>query len=589
MTRTRKLLRPALVALVPVLLGVVAGSARAEVYGVRLTHTGDPATSVAISWSSDDPTDNRVVYGTSPEALAGAAVAGESVTLANPLGTSFSAELRGLTPATTYFYRVGNPGGALHPTGEPFSFRTLPADPCEPFRFVVIGDNRSDFNGIGPSALWPGILAEAVAELPDLFLNTGDMVKNGEDPVEWRNFLLDSEVGLARVPSLLTMGNHDEDDVTGEQALYNRLFALPRNPLTDLEDYYSLDAGPVHFVSLSTQFVRPGSQELADMLAWLEADLAATEQPWIVVFFHKAVYSKGNHSTGEEHDGIINASFVPLFDAHDVDLVFNGHSHNYERYVPTTGVDQAFGGRGRDFPAGERDAFVGRTTPLPDGAVGTTYVVTGGAGALTTTVGGFTCVDVACTYCTGFNLNCDNDVFVTDQDGYVVYAGEHNFVVVDVAAERLSVRAWATVTGNASGGFELDRFEMTSSDFDPALCAQVGPDDGGPGDVGPDVQPPEGGEDAGDAGAEPAEEPEAEPAETDAPTPGRDVERSETGSAGDGAGGASSDDSCGCAATASGRGAAAGPGLLLLGALACLRRPCRGRLRRVRPRRQRTT
>ena len=76
------------------------------------------------------------------------ATAVETHALPDPLGTSFTARLENLDPETLYHYRVGSASGEVHPWGTPFQFRTMPDDPCEPFRFIVLGDNRADFDNI---------------------------------------------------------------------------------------------------------------------------------------------------------------------------------------------------------------------------------------------------------------------------------------------------------------------------------------------------------------------------------------------------------------------------------------------------------
>jgi hypothetical protein len=463
MAQGRTVLAFACASAIAVVVVVGPSVAEAAPHGVRLTYFADPSTSIAVSWSSTAAGDNTIDYGTSPTQLTQTATAAE-ISQPSPLGHSFTAKLTGLVPGTTYYYRVSG-----YPTAgaDPFSFSTHPAEACDPFRFVVIGDNRQDL-GDSANPVWGDILEEAMAVDPEFFLNTGDMVLDGNTPTQWASFLDISERGWARVPSILTLGNHDDSDVDGEAAYYNQLFELPRNT-EGLEDYYSLDIGPVHFVSLNSQYSTPGSAELNALTAWLSADLAATTQPWKIVFFHKAIYTRGNHSSGEEDDGSLNAALVPIFDAHHVDIVFNGHSHNYERYAPSRGVDQAFGGPGRQLPAGP-----GAMLPddVPDGMTGTTYIVTGGAGALTTDILGFTCRDAACTYCTGINLNCPQEVFDADRLANVVYDGKHNFVVVDVEANELRVEVRTTVAGNSGGGNIIDMFTMTKAEFD---CDVVGP------------------------------------------------------------------------------------------------------------------
>lgn len=56
--------------------------------------------------------------------------------------------------------------------------------------------------------------------------------------------------------------------------------------------YYSLNVGPAHIVSMSTEayFFYSGA---AAQYAWLEADLAAVNRsitPWVVVYGHRSIY-----------------------------------------------------------------------------------------------------------------------------------------------------------------------------------------------------------------------------------------------------------------------------------------------------------
>ena len=472
----------------------VTGRATAEPNGVRLTYHADPATSVAVSWNSDEQGDGQIAWGTDPAALTGSAEATRTDQPA-PLRHSFTALLTGLEPDTTYYYRVaGTPG-------EPLSFHTAAADPCAPLRFVLMGDNRQDF-GNSSNPVWEGVLAEALEHEPDFFVNTGDMVEDGTSAAQWSSFIRASEAGFARVPSILTMGNHDADDVDGDGALYNQLYELPHNAMTDSEDFYSIDVGPIHFVSLNTQYDEPGSSEWTDMLAWLDADLGATQQPWTMVFFHKGIYSRGNHSSGEENDGELNKSLVPIFDAHQVDFVLNGHSHNYERFAPSRGVDEEFGGIGRTFTAGPGSAM-GET--VPDGAVGTTYMVAGGAGAMTTDIPGLDihCLDAACTLCTPFYNSCPEEVYDNDVTGTVVYDGRHSFAVFDVTGGHIRVEVYTTQAGNFDRPELIDQFSVETT---AAMECSDGGDGGGgdssgDGDAGPSGDEGDGAGQDGSGGA----------------------------------------------------------------------------------------
>ena len=533
----------------------VALSASAQPFGVRLTEHADPARSIAVSWNSSRTGDDQVHIGVSPAALDRVVTAGETFAMGAELGTGYTARIDGLEPDTEYYYKVGR-AGELYPSGDPFSFRTLPDDRCAPIRILVIGDNRADLDGMGPNPLWPDIMNEALAESPALMINTGDMVKNGERTDEWANFINDSEPGFATVPSIVTMGNHDEDDVNGDGAIFNRLFELPRNSRTATEDYYSIDVGPVHFVSINTQFTRPSTSEMSEMLTWLEEDLSAATQPWTIVFFHKAVYSRGNHHTGEENDGAINAALTPIFDAHDVDLVLNGHSHDYERYAPTVGFDVEFGGTGRTFPAGDGSTVAGMMM-IPDGRTGTTYIVTGGAGALTTAgiPGTGWCMDLACTYCLPFVNNCADEVLDNDRDATVQFSGLHNYVVMDVDGPDIHIVAKSTIAGNSGrGGTTLDTFTIANSDWPASICGDdpmPGTDGGVPSPDGGVV----GGRDAGIASTR------------DAGTGGTGSPDAGTGGPGGGPGSGGSDDG-GCGCTVPGAPPFGAPTPWVIGALA---------------------
>ncbi|MEO5913677.1 MAG: metallophosphoesterase [Luteolibacter sp.] len=68
------------------------------------------------------------------------------------------------------------------------------------------------------------------------------------------------------------------------------------------------------------------------MAAWLRLDLASTTATWIIAFWHHPPYSKGTHDSDAESQLIdMRTGFNPILEQGGVDLVFCGHSHNYER------------------------------------------------------------------------------------------------------------------------------------------------------------------------------------------------------------------------------------------------------------------
>jgi hypothetical protein len=94
----------------------------------------------------------------------------------------------------------------------------------------------------------------------------------------------------------------------------------------------------------------PGSPQYL----WLQNDLASTHQPWKVVFFHVPPYSSGPHGS----NSLVARALEPLFTQYGVDLVFNGHDHDYERsvihnitYIVTGGGGAPLGGQSTSNPA----------------------------------------------------------------------------------------------------------------------------------------------------------------------------------------------------------------------------------------------
>ncbi len=231
-----------------------------------------------------------------------------------------------LAPDTYYCYSLE---GLTRRTG----LRTAPAlQRDESVRFVVFGDSG---DGSGAQEL----LRDQMRQLPfDLMLHTGDVAygSGSLSSLEGKFFDIYSDI-LRSVPVFPVAGNHDYG--TGNGSPFRRVFALPENGgKVALERWFSFDWGPVHFVGLDTQFMRP------EQTQWLEADLEANELPWTVAYLHKPPYSSGEH--GSSHG--VRDTFSPLFERYGVQVVFAGHDHDYERTEPIDGVTYVVtGGGGR--------------------------------------------------------------------------------------------------------------------------------------------------------------------------------------------------------------------------------------------------
>ncbi len=434
----------------------------------------DTASTRAITWNTDSmATPSKVEYG--PTSAYGMEAEGAAFQANGAIGAVHEAILAGLEPSTTYHYRVGGPGA----WSADQSFTTGPPDGCAPFRFVALGDNRSD-DETGASLHWAPILSEAHDKGPAFVLNTGDLVKSGEEAGQWKHYLDSTPGTVASIPMMPSLGNHDDDKVEGDGASYNQLFTLPRNDVTGSEDYYYFVYGDAVFAAISSVTFTGGTSTFEEQAAWLDKVFTENPKTWKFVWFHHPIYTGGvldqlldiSHPPNEKGQ---NGALTPIFDKHHVDVVFNGHNHFYQRFEP-----MCCGGDSKE------------GVPTGDPATGTTYIVTGGAGALT--------YDLSL-------LGIDLCLFLNDETGAVACDGRHHYVSVDIDGGSLHGQVWTTssqLLGASPANIEL---------IDEFFIDKAGPDCTDPVEPEPEPEPEPEGEPEGEPGSEPTEEPEGEPTE----------------------------------------------------------------------------
>jgi len=268
-------------------------------------------TSAIVIWQTAAPGSSRVEYG----------VGGYTASIDLPDPTvEHVITLTDLITGTEVIYRVSTDGVELA-SG---SFRTAAA-PDQSFTFAVIGDSGTGSTG------QVAVADRMVALDPQLVLHTGDVVYPDGQAAGYDPFFFNPYQTLAkRAPIYPTLGNHDYHSQSGQP--YLDAFYLPHNNPAQTERYYSFDWGNAHFTALDFNTGPDAAQ-----LDWLKNDLASTDKPWKFVFYHQAIYSSGPHG----HEDWVTAKralLAPIFEQYKVDVVFNGHDHDYERTQPINGV-----------------------------------------------------------------------------------------------------------------------------------------------------------------------------------------------------------------------------------------------------------
>ena len=195
-------------------------------------------------------------------------------------------------------------------------------------RFAVIGDvGRGDprqYDTAAEMARWRGRFDFGfVLMLGDNMYAAGtaeDYAVRFERPYKT---LLD-----AGVVFYASRGNHDPT---------NTLTYPPYNMKGNRYYSFTKKEGPLEPVASRTvRFVAIDTVNLdGAQLAWLRAELAASETDWEICFFHHPMYTSGRYGFSAAR---LRRVLEPIFVEYGADLALAGHEHFYERIVPQRGI-----------------------------------------------------------------------------------------------------------------------------------------------------------------------------------------------------------------------------------------------------------
>lgn len=393
---------------------------------------------------------------------------------ANAARKVYNASLTGLVSGSTFNYRVLKAGKVVF-TSEGLA----PKSAEQSYRFVAFADI-----GAGTPEQKP-LAYRAFVSKPDLVVVPGDIVyEHGlvseYEPTFWPIYNADaaSEAGaplMRSVPFVTAPGNHDTDtrdlDKFPDALAYFMFWDQPLNglaasegsatvpPLIASDEHrkafieaageaypkmtnYSFNYGNAHWTVLdSNPYVDWTNKELND---WVANDLAsAKDATWRFVMFHHPGFNSAREHYEQQHMRLLS----PIFEAGKVDIVFNGHVHNYQRSFPLTFVPDKKGTllvggkenktvRGRVVNGSWKldKTFDGKTNTTAQGII---YLVTGAGGQKL------------------YNpeQNNDPDSWQKYTDKFV--SNVHSLTIADVNGKTITIRQ---VTAD---GKEVDSFKVT--------------------------------------------------------------------------------------------------------------------------------
>ncbi len=283
---------------------------------VRITFpTDDASRTAALLWVTSEANRSSVVHlGEAPDAL-NREYYGYNFSYSGLSNRrTHEVHICDLEPSKTYYYKVGGEGG----WSEVKSFVTAPEKgSAAPFSFAVIGDTRSpNYDS------WKTATDQLLEKGADFMLFSGDAVEVGPVQAQWDLWFQKGANALAQVPFVPTNGNHDQVVVT-----YFAQFALPGR-----ERNFVMRYGNMVVVSMCDTPLDESTLLGTTYKDFLDTSLEANaDATWKIVLNHRPLYSAStNHGSALD----LQDFWLPIIDKHNVDLVFNGHDHNYERSRP---------------------------------------------------------------------------------------------------------------------------------------------------------------------------------------------------------------------------------------------------------------
>jgi len=247
-------------------------------------------------------------------------------------------EMEDLESGINHFYRVGSNKG----WSDMLELKAPPRGHDWQPRIALFGDMGTD-----NAASLPHLQRAADGGDLDAIVHVGDMAYDMYEDEGRRGdlFMRQVEPVASMLPYMTCPGNHEwHYNFSNYRARFGNSM-----PGREEDMFFSFDVGPVHFVSVSTEFyyyLNFGISQVVRQYKWLEDDLSKVDRsltPWVVIYGHRPMYC-----TNDDRDDctkfetrtriglpVLNWwGMEDLLAKYGVDLAFWAHEHSYERLFP---------------------------------------------------------------------------------------------------------------------------------------------------------------------------------------------------------------------------------------------------------------
>lgn len=283
------------------------GTLADQPYSITNNFGSDPTTTRIVRWFSKKDKTGKLTYGVGTPSTEV-----QAETVVKDKYAIHTVKLTGLTPATTYQYKVS--AGEVESRVANFVTSSNDKDTVE---FVHITDTQgstaSDFKVFGDD------FAIALKNSsPDFIAHTGDHIEDKGDTVaRWDLFFSYAKGAFMNNPLIANPGNNDIE-LPADLEFYRDRFVFD-NQCPACDTAYHFEYGNTFFLCLDS------NRLIEEQKTWANEVLAATNKKWKVVLIHAAPYTSFKEDT---------FTMAETFEEHGVDLVLCGHKHMYMRSYP---------------------------------------------------------------------------------------------------------------------------------------------------------------------------------------------------------------------------------------------------------------
>jgi len=169
----------------------------------------------------------------------------------------------------------------------------------------------------------------------NFWLNCGDFVETwgGTNYAEWEweQFFETQQDLLLKTPFAPVQGNHD----VSPRNNFKSHFHTEDFPTDPQGSTYSFSYGDALFFALNGELYN-NTNYINDVKIWMQ-DIVENPQnqdiKWRIVYYHKSIFTGGNHQASPEVTAWRNA-MATFFEDLNIDIAFQGHTHVYEVLGP---------------------------------------------------------------------------------------------------------------------------------------------------------------------------------------------------------------------------------------------------------------